>query len=90
MNKLQPPTNPKPLKSLLGAIQYFAKIIPNLSEQTNNMRQLLKKGTKWDCTTNQNANFNKMKQELTKLPRLAHHNGNKENIVTADASKTGL
>ena len=46
INKLEPPTNAKALKSFLGAIQYFAKFIPNLSEKTDNMRQLLKKGTK--------------------------------------------
>ena len=54
------------------------------------MRQLLKKGTKWDWTTDKNADFNKIKQELTKLPCLAHYNGNKEIIVTTDASKTRL
>ena len=54
------------------------------------MRQLLKKRTKWDWKTDRNADFNKIKQELTKFPCLAHLNGNKENIVTTDASKTGL
>ena len=90
INKLEPPTNAKTLKSFLGAIQYFAKFIPNLSEKTDNMRQLLKKGTKWERTTDRNSDFNKIKQELTSLPCLAHYNGNKENIVTTDARKTGL
>ena len=90
INKLEPPTNAKALKSFLGAIQYFAKFIPNLSEETDNMRQLLKKGTKWEWTTDRNSDFNKIKQELTSLPCLAHYNGNKENIVTTDACKTGL
>ena len=54
------------------------------------MRQLLKKGTKWDWTTDRNADFHKIKLELTKLPFLAHYNGSKDNIVTTDASKTGL
>ena len=48
INKSNPPTITKTLKSFLGAIQFFAKFIPNLSEKTNNMRQLLKKGTKWE------------------------------------------
>ena len=43
-----------------------------------------------DCTSDRNANFNKLKQELTKLPCLAHYNNNKENIVITDASKTVL
>ena len=42
INKLEPPTNTKTLKSFLGAIQYLAKFILNLSEKTDNMRQLLK------------------------------------------------
>ena len=90
INKLEPPTNAKALKSFLGAIQYFAKFIPTLSEKTDNMRQLLKKGTKWEWTTDRYSDFNKIKQELTSLPCLAHYNGNKENIVTTDACKTGL
>ena len=90
INKLKPPTNTKTLKSILGAIQYFAEFIPNISEKTDNMRQLLKKGTKWDWTTDRNADFNKIKQELAKLPCLAHYIGNKENFVFTDASDTGL
>ena len=54
------------------------------------MRQLLKKGTKWNWTDERNTDLNKIKQELTSLPCLAHYNGSKENIVTTDASNTGL
>ena len=89
INNLKPPTNTKTLKSFLGAIQCFAKFIPNLSEKTDT-RQLLKKGTKWDCRTDRDTDFSKIKQEITKRPCLAHYNRNKENIVTTDASKTGL
>ena len=46
INKLNPPTNTKTLKSFLGGIQYFVKFVPNLSEKTDNMRQLLKKRSK--------------------------------------------
>ena len=64
INKLEPPTNTKTLKYFLGAIQYFAKFIPNLSEKTDNMIQLLKKGKKWDWTTDRNTDFNK-KNKIT-------------------------
>ena len=93
INKLNPPTNTKTLKSFLGAIQYFqyfAKIIPNLSEKTDNIRQLLKKGVKWEWTKDRDTNFNNLKKELTTQPCLAHYNENKENIVTTDARNTGL
>ena len=43
-----------------------------------------------DWTTDRNADFNQIKLELTKLPCLAHYNGNKDNVVTTNAVKTGL
>ena len=54
------------------------------------MRQLLKKGTKWEWTEERNTDFKKLKKELTTQPCLAHYNGNKDNIDTTDASNTGL
>ena len=54
------------------------------------MRQLLKKGTKWEWTEERNTDFKNLKKELTTQPCLAHYNGNKDNIVTTDASNTGL
>ena len=68
----------------------FRKVRTQPFQKRDNMRQLLKEGTKWDWTTDRNTDFNKLKQELTKLPCLAHYNGNRENIVTTKASKTGL
>ena len=78
INKLNPPTNTKTLKSFSGAIQYFAKFIPKLSEKTDNMRQLLKKGTKWEWTEERNTDFNNIKRELTSQPCLLHYSGNKK------------
>ena len=90
INKLNPPTNTKTLKSFIGAMQYFAKFIPNLSEKTDNMGQLLKTGVKWEWTEDWNTDFNNLKKELTTQPCLAHYNGNNKNIVTTVACNTGL
>ena len=54
------------------------------------MRQLLKKGVKWEWTEDQDTDFINLKKELTTQPCLAHYNGNKEIIVTTDACNTGL
>ena len=54
------------------------------------MRQSLKKGAKWEWKTDRNSDFNKIKQELSTLSCLTQYNGNKDNIVTTDACKTGL
>ena len=85
INKLNPPTNTKTLKSILGAILYFAKFIQNLSKKPDNLPQILKKGTKWEWTEERNTDFENLKKELTRQPCLAHYNGNKDNIVTTDA-----
>ena len=53
------------------------------------MRQLLKKGTKWEWTEERNTNFNNIERELTSQLCLAHYKGNKETIVTTDECSTG-
>ena len=72
VNKLNPTTNTKTLKFFMGAIQYCAKLIPNPSKNTDNMRQLLKKDTKWELTRERNTDFNNIKKELNSQPCLAH------------------
>ena len=88
--KLKAPENTKELKSFLGAIQYMAKFLPKLSEQTDRLRKLLKKNEPWKWETEQETDFNRIKQMLTEGPCLAHYAKDKDNMVTTDASRTGL
>ena len=87
---LKHPENPKQLKSFLGAIQYLAKFLPRLSERTDKLRKLLKKNTEWKWETEQQNDFEMIKKMLTEEPALAHYAKDKDNIVSTDASKTGL
>ena len=88
--KLKAPENTKDLKSFLGAIQYKAKILPKLSEQTDRLRKLLKKNEPWNWGPEQEKDFNRIKQMLTEGLCLAHYAKDKDNMVTIDVSKTGL
>ena len=88
--KLNQPENTKELNSFLGAIQYMAKFLPKRSERTNRLRKLLKKNGTWNWGTEQDEDYGKIEQMLTEGPCLAHYAKDKENIVTADASTTGL
>ena len=88
--KLKAPENTKDLKSFLGAIQYMAKFLSKLSEQTDRLRKLLKKNEPWNWGPEQETDFNRIKQMLTEGPCLAHYAKDKDNMVTTDASKTGL
>ena len=49
--KLKEPKNEKELKSFPVAIQYSSKKIETFSAQTDILRQLLKKATKWKWNT---------------------------------------
>ena len=55
------------------------------------LEETTKKGTKWNWTDDdeRNTDFNRIKQELTSLPCLAHYKGSKENMVTTHVY-TGL
>ena len=86
--KLKAPENTKDLKSFLGAIQYMVKFLPKLSERTDRLRKLLKKNEPWKWGSEQETEFNRIKQMLTEGPCVAHYA--KDNMVTTDASKTGL
>ena len=88
--ELKHPENRKQLKSFLGAIQYLAKFLPRLSERTERLRKLLKKDFTWNWGKQQNEDFENIKKMLTEKPCLAHYAKDRENIVTTDASKTGL
>ena len=87
---LKHPENQKQLKSFLEAIQYSAKVLPRPSERTNKLRKLLKKNTEWKWETEQQNDFETIKKMLTEEPALAHYAIDKDNILTTDASRTGL
>ena len=62
--KFKAPENTKDLKSFLGAIQYMAKFLPKLSEQTDRLRKLLKKNEPWNWGPEQETDFNRTKQTI--------------------------
>ena len=52
--KLNPPTNTKTLKSFLGRSNTLQNSFQTYPKKTDNMRQLLKKNTKWEWTEERN------------------------------------
>ena len=90
ITKINIPTNEKELKSFLGAIQNLSKYIENLSANTDFLRKLLKKQSKWIRTEEHTNAFNKLKEYITSIPCLARYNANNENILTPDASTKEL
>ena len=71
---LKQPNNGNELKTVLAAIQYLSKYIDNLSTQTDNLRQLLKKDNDCIWTEDHTQAFENLKQKITEIPCLAHYN----------------
>ena len=90
IKELKKLNNEKELKSFLGAIQNLSKYTDNLSEQTDGVRQLLKKENEWIWTEANTKAFANLKQKITELPCLAHYNSDSPNIITIDASTKKL
>ena len=90
IKELKQPKNEKELKSFLGAIHYLSKYIENLSAQTNELRQLLKKDNEWIWTDEHTKEFENLKQKIMEIPCLSHYNSDYPNIITTDASTEGL
>ena len=59
-------------------------------KKTDRLRKLLKKESVWNWGKQQEEDFNNIKEMLIEEPCLAHYAKDRENIVTTDASKTGL
>ena len=84
------PTDKKGVERLLGTINYLAKFIPNVSEVTAPIRELIRKDTVFTWSHTQQSAFNKIKSILSKSPVLTYYDVTKPVVVSCDASKSGL
>ena len=74
MTKLPMPSNVSQLRSLLGALSYYRKFLPQMSTVTRPLNKLLKKGVKFVFTTEHIEfvqNFIKRLSDLTSPDILA-------------------
>ena len=88
--KMPPPTDVSGLRSFLGAVQFYGKFIPNLSTMTEPLTRLTRKETPWKWEAEQQAAFQRLKDELCKDTVLAHYDPHLEIGVSCDASQVGI
>ena len=78
-------TNITELRAFLGLVNYYHKFLPNLSTLFP-PHIMLRKGTKWNWTQNQQIAFDKVKELLQSDALLVHFDSTKPLLVYADTS----
>ncbi len=90
LRELQAPTSVKELRSLLGAVGFYMKFVPQYAVVVEPLRALLRHDAAWhwsrDC---QNA-FDKVIDSIASASALAHFNTDATTIVTTDASSVAI
>ena len=84
------PKNKKDLQKFLGVINYVRQFIPNMSELTAPLRELIKKNVIFDWTQRHTEAFNKIKEKIVNAPILVPFDETKDIQIQTDASKDGL
>ena len=80
----------KDLERFLGMINYLGKFIPQLSEITAPLRELLKQDVEWQWMKQHQDAIDKLKEMVTKSPVLVFYDVNKPVTVSCDSSKSGI
>ena len=86
---MQRPDSLESLRRLLGLVKYLSQYIPGESDITAPLRDLLKEQT-WSWLEKHEDAWNAIKSVLIKQPVLQFYDVNKDIIVQADSSSTGL
>ena len=84
------PANVHQLKSFLGLLNFYAKVIPNSAATLAPMYALLQKHQPWSWGPDQHQAFEAAKSLLASSTLLVHYCDQKELILACDASAYGL
>ncbi len=84
------PENKQDIQRFLGTINFLSQYIPNMSNITAPLRQLLKKETQWTWEHEHEEALTKLKVVLTSNPVLRFFDVQKPVTIQADASQYGL
>ena len=86
LREAQSPTNVNDVRSFLGLCNYVSRFIPQYSEKTAPLRELLKKNIRFKWTEQHEKSFTELKNELTSEKVLKFYDPNKPVTLITDAS----
>lgn len=90
ITEMRAPTDKKELERFLGLVTYVGKFLPNLSDITTHLRELLKKDSYFLWTHEHDLAFNKLKTLISTKPVLQYFDISKPIVLSVDASSYAL
>ena len=90
VEQMKAPQSKKELQHFLGFVQYLAKFLPNMSEVSAPLRELLHKDIEWHWDIQQENSFQTLKKMCVNAPVLAYYDKRKPIVLTVDSSSKGL
>ena len=84
------PTSKTDLQCILGMVAFLSKFIPNLLDETKELRELILKETVWDFREMHEHKFEKFKSAISNFASLKFFDPKLQAKIICDASKFGL
>ena len=78
------------LQTFMGMVNYLNRFSPVITQTSEPLRQLMKKGTPFVWQPEHTKAFQSLKQIITEAPVLAYYDPEKDNVIQSDASQRGL
>lgn len=86
---MSPPINVAELRSLLVMTNYSSRFIPRYATICEPLRRLTRQSTEWNWGAEQEAAFEKLKQELSSETVMTYFNPKLDINIYVDASPVG-
>ena len=90
IRKMPTPTDAPAVRRLCGTVQYLARFIPNLSQHTEPLRALTRKGVEWQWTSQCQESFDAIRRLIEEDTKLAYFDVDKDLYLQVDSSKDGV
>jgi predicted aspartyl protease len=90
ISEMPEPQDKGDVKRFLGFVSYLRKFIPNLSDEDESLRSLLKSDTAFCWQPHHRASFQRLKDLCSSTPVLAYYDVQKPVQIQCDASSKGL
>ncbi|XP_031570808.1 uncharacterized protein K02A2.6-like [Actinia tenebrosa] len=84
------PTNVNELRTFIGLVNYYARLLPNLAHRMAPLYKLLRNDEAWSWKSEQQSSFQKIKKMMSEDVMLAHYDPDAELVLSCDASSYGI